>query len=108
DEPTNHLDLEGILWLEKLLQNAPFACLVISHDRYFFENVTNRTIELSKEYADGFLSVSGPYSEFLTRKSEYLSAQVSQEQSLAGKVRRELEWLQRGAQARTTKAKGRI
>lgn len=108
DEPTNHLDLEGILWLEKLLRNASFACLLISHDRYFLENVTNRTIELSKEYADGFLSVSGPYSEFLERKSEYLSAQVSQEQSLAGKVRRELEWLKRGAKARTTKAKGRI
>src|SRR5207245_573580 len=52
DEPTNHLDLEGILWLEKLLLDAPFAFLLVSHDRYFLENVTNRVIELSTSYAN--------------------------------------------------------
>jgi ATP-binding cassette subfamily F protein uup len=53
DEPTNHLDLEGILWLEKLLSNANFAFLLVSHDRYFLENVTNRVVELNSAYADG-------------------------------------------------------
>ena len=108
DEPTNHLDLEGILWLEGLLKNATFSILLVSHDRYFLENVTNRTVELSRAYADGYLSVNGPYSEFLSRREEYLAAQARNEQALASKVRREIEWLRRGAKARTTKAKGRI
>jgi ATP-binding cassette subfamily F protein uup len=108
DEPTNHLDLEGIEWLEKLLSNAPFAFLLVSHDRYFLENTTNRTVELNAAYADGYLSANGAYSDFLVKKQEYLGAQASLETSVAGKVRRELEWLKRGAKARTTKAKGRI
>ncbi len=108
DEPTNHLDLEGIEWLEKVLAAAPFAFLVCSHDRYFLERVCNRTVELNAAYADGYLSAAGPYSDFLTKKEEYLAAQASLETSVAGRVRRELEWLKRGAQARSTKAKGRI
>lgn len=108
DEPTNHLDLEGIMWLEKLLLDAPFAFLLVSHDRYFLENVTNRLIELNQSYANGFLSVNGTYAQFLEKRVEYLEAQASTEKSLAGIVRRELEWLQRGAKARRTKAKGRI
>ena len=108
DEPTNHLDLEGILWLEKLLSNATFSFLLVSHDRYFLENVTNRVVELSRAYADGYLSAAGPYSEFLVRREEYLAAQARNEQALASRVRREVEWLRPGAKARTTKAKGRI
>ncbi len=108
DEPTNHLDLEGILWLEKLLQNAPFSFLVVSHDRYFLENATNRIVELNRVYADGYLSVNGNYSGFLVRREEYLAAQNAREQALASRVRREVEWLKRGAKARTTKAKGRV
>ena len=108
DEPTNHLDLEGVLWLEELLKNAGFAFVVISHDRYFLEHVSNRVMELNPAYADGFLSVSGRYSEFLTKREEYLAAQAHQEVALKTKVRREIEWLQRGAQARTTKQQARI
>jgi ATP-binding cassette subfamily F protein uup len=108
DEPTNHLDVEGISWLEQLLNEAPFACLIVSHDRRFLENVTNRVIELSRAYPDGFLSSSGAYSDFLRTREDFLEAQASRERSLAGRVRREIEWLQRGAKARTTKAKGRI
>ena len=108
DEPTNHLDLEGILWLEKLLGGASFAFVVVSHDRYFLENVTNRTIELNAAFPDGFLSINRKYSEFLVKKEEFLANQASLEQSVASRVRREIEWLQRGAKARTTKAKGRI
>jgi ABC transport system ATP-binding/permease protein len=108
DEPTNHLDLEGILWLEKLLANAQFSFLLVSHDRYFLENATNRIVELNRTYADGYLSVKGTYSEFLLRRTEYLESQAAQQQALASRVTREIEWLRRGAKARTTKAKGRI
>jgi ATP-binding cassette subfamily F protein uup len=108
DEPTNHLDVEGILWLERLLREAPFAFLLVSHDRYFLENTTNRIIELNTSYANGFLSINGTYGDFLQKRAEYLEAQASFERSLAGRVRREIEWLQRGAKARRTKAKGRI
>jgi ATP-binding cassette subfamily F protein uup len=108
DEPTNHLDLEGILWLESLLRQASFAFILVSHDRYFLENATNRIVELDRAYPDGYLSHNGAYSEFLVKKEEFLAAQQSREKSVAGRVRREIEWLKRGAKARTTKAKGRI
>ena len=108
DEPTNHLDLEGILWLESLLSNASFSFLLVSHDRYFLENVTNRVVELNRTYADGYLSVNGTYSSFLEHREKYLEAQSAEQRALASRVRREAEWLKRGAKARTTKAKGRI
>ena len=108
DEPTNHLDLEGILWLEKLLSNASFAFLLVSHDRYFLENVTNRVVELNRTYEDGYLSINGSYSDFIEKREDYLAAQSAQQRALASRVRREVEWLKRGAKARTTKAKGRI
>ncbi|MDB5292021.1 MAG: ABC-type transport system, ATPase component [Phycisphaerales bacterium] len=108
DEPTNHLDIEGILWLEELLSNARFSFLLVSHDRYFLENATNRVVELNHAYADGYLSINGTYSDFLVKREEHLAAQAAQQQALASRVRREAEWLKRGAKARTTKAKGRI
>ncbi len=109
DEPTNHLDLDGVLWLEDLLRSSSnLAFVVVSHDRNFLENVTNRTIELNAQYKDGYLGAKGPYSAFLTARQEYLVAQTNEEQALASKVRRELAWLARGARARQTKAQGRI
>ena len=108
DEPTNHLDLEGVLWLEEMLKNAPFAFLVVSHDRYFLENVTNRVIELNRAYPQGYLSVNGNYSEFLVKKDEFMSAQAHHQHALEGQVKKEIDWLRRGPQARTTKAKFRI
>ena len=108
DEPTNHLDLEGILWLEELLEEAPFTYIVVSHDRYFLENVTNQVIEVDRVYPDGYFRVAGSYSEFLSRRAEFLAGQVRQQQSLASKVRREVAWLQRGARARTGKSSARI
>jgi ATP-binding cassette subfamily F protein uup len=108
DEPTNHLDVEAILWLEKLLASARFSFLLVSHDRYFLENACNRIVELSAAYVDGYLSADGGYSDLLEKREQYLAAQQSQQASLAGLVRREVEWLRRGAKARTTKAKGRI
>ncbi len=108
DEPTNHLDLEGVLWLEGLLREASFAFILISHDRVFLENVTTRIVELHPQYAEGFLSVNGTYSTFLMQREEYLNAQANRQSALATQVKREIEWLQRGAQARSTKAQGRI
>jgi ATP-binding cassette subfamily F protein uup len=108
DEPTNHLDLEGVLWLEDLLKNATFNYVVVSHDRSFLENVSNRIIDLNPIYRDGYLSVKGKYSDFLEAKGQYVSAQANEQQALASKVRREIAWLQRGARARQTKAQGRI
>ncbi|MGN6727072.1 MAG: ABC-F family ATP-binding cassette domain-containing protein [Tepidisphaeraceae bacterium] len=108
DEPTNHLDIEGIEWLEKTVAAAAFATLTVTHDRQFLENVANRIIELNRQYPDGFLGHRGNYSDFLEKREEFLAAQRGQEQALASGVRREIEWLRRGAKARTTKAKGRI
>ncbi len=108
DEPTNHLDVRSILWLEKFLLAAPFAFVVVSHDRYFLENVASRTIELSAAYPEGFLSVAGPYSALLEARQAFLASQGALEQTLANKARREIEWLRRGPKARATKAKARI
>lgn len=108
DEPTNHLDLDGILWLEKLLANARFGCLVVSHDRYLLENMTNRVIEINNVFPEGFYSVPGTYSDFLERREEFLAAQKAQQESLANRVRREVEWLKRGPKAQRTKNKDRI
>ena len=108
DEPTNHLDLAGIEWLETVLQNAPFACVVVSHDRYFLENVASEVVELNRIYEDGYLRVQGNYSRFLEAKEEYLHAQGKRQDSLANRVHNEMEWLRRGPKARATKAKARI
>ena len=108
DEPTNHLDLSGIEWLEKLLQNAPFASVIVSHDRYFLENVPTAIAELNRVYADGLLYVAGNYSAFLEKKAEFLHAQSKRQESLENRVRTEMEWLRRGPKARATKAKARI
>jgi ABC transport system ATP-binding/permease protein len=108
DEPTNHLDLAGINWLETLLRDAPFACVVVSHDRYFLENVTTEVVELARTYENGFLRVSGNYSTFLEAKEEYLHAQRKRQESLENRVHTEIEWLRRGPKARTTKSKARI
>ena len=108
DEPTNHLDVEGILWLEGLLAERTRACLVVSHDRYFLEHVATRMLEVNRAYPTGLFETAGRYSEFLTRRDEFLRGQAAYEESLANSVRREIEWLRRGAKARSTKAKGRI
>ena len=108
DEPTNHLDLEGIEWLEALLHAESFACVVVSHDRYFLENVATQTVELSRAYPEGLLRVPGNYSSFLEKKEEFLLMQEKHQESLENRVRNEIEWLRRGPKARTTKAKARI
>lgn len=108
DEPTNHLDLAGIEWLEGLLEAASFACVVVSHDRYFLENVATTMAELNRTYPDGLLRVAGSYTRFLEKKEEFLHAQSKRQEALENLVHREIEWLRRGAKARTRKSKARI
>jgi len=108
DEPTNHLDLAGIEWLEALLEQASFAGVIVSHDRYFLENVVTAMVELNRVYPDGLLRVQGSYSTFLEKKEEFLHAQAQRQEALENLVHTEIEWLRRGPKARTTKSKARI
>jgi ATP-binding cassette subfamily F protein uup len=108
DEPTNHLDVDGILWLEGVLLERARAFLVVSHDRYFLEHVATRMLELNRAYPAGLFEAEGRYSEFLARRDEFLRGQAAYQDALANTVRREIEWLRRGAKARSTKARGRI
>ncbi len=108
DEPTNHLDIQGIIWLEKILLNPPFAFVIITHDRAFLENTTKRTIELNRCYPEGFFRVNGNYSQFLNKRELFLNNQQQLQSILSNKVRRETEWLRRSPKARTTKARFRI
>ena len=108
DEPTNHLDLAGIEWLEELLEQAAFASVVVSHDRYFLENIATAMVELNRVYPDGSLRVQGSYSTFLEKKEGFLRAQSQRQEALENLVHREIEWLRRGPKARTTKSKARI
>jgi ATP-binding cassette subfamily F protein uup len=108
DEPTNHLDLAGIAWLEALLNEAPFACVMVSHDRYFLENVATEIVELNRVYAEGLLRVKGSYSKFIEGKQAYIEAQSKLQDALKNRVKIEVEWLRRGPKARATKAKARI
>lgn len=108
DEPTNHLDIEGFHWLEQLLSNASYSWLLVSHDRYFLEKTTNKVMELNTKFPECVFVSEGGYHQFLRKKQEFLSSREKYKDSLASKVRRETEWLQRGPKARTTKSKARI
>jgi ABC transport system ATP-binding/permease protein len=108
DEPTNHLDFVGIEWLEAVLVSGSFASVVISHDRYFLENVATQMAELNRAYPNGMLRSTGSYSEFLEAKEAFLHAQARHQDALENRVRIEKEWLRRGPKARATKAKARI
>jgi ATP-binding cassette subfamily F protein uup len=108
DEPTNHLDLEGILWLEKLLAKEKTAYVVISHDRYFLENISNKIIELNKCYPQGLFISDGNMSSFMEHREAFLEAQAQQERGLKSQVRDEIEWLKKSPKARTTKSQSRV
>ncbi len=108
DEPTNHLDIEGVRWLEEILLSNRGASVMVSHDRYFLENVCTRIAEVNRIYPDGVFTTSGKYSDFLEKREDYLASQAKEREALANLVRREIEWLRRGAKARTSKSKARI
>lgn len=108
DEPTNHLDLEGIMWLEQFLMKERLTYLVISHDRYFLENATNRVIEINCCYPNGLFASDGGFSAFLTHKEAFLAGQQERERSIVSQVRDETDWLKRSPKARTTKSLSRV
>ncbi len=108
DEPTNHLDLEGIEWLEKFLIKEKISYLVVSHDRYFLDKITNKVIEINRCFPEGLLQGEGTLSDYMTHKDAFLAAQAQQERGLASTVRNEVEWLRKSPKARTTKSVSRI
>ncbi len=105
DEPTNHLDADTIDWLERYLKGYTGALLLVTHDRYFLERITNRMLEIERGRTQRF---EGNYSYYLQKKDEQAAQQEAESQRRANLVRRELAWLQRGAKARTTKQKARV
>ena len=108
DEPTNHLDIESILLLEQLLQNANFAWIVVSHDRWFLQKAAKRMLEVNRYYPEGAFICDGNYDAFLDRRDEFMEAEQKRISSLANTARREQAWLRQGAKARSTKAKHRV
>ena len=105
DEPTNHMDNDTVAWLEGELQKRKGALLMVTHDRYFFDRVVNRTLEI--DGGEGYL-YTGNYSLFLQKREERRIAAAGAAQRLRNVYRRELAWISRGAEARRTKSKERI
>jgi ATP-binding cassette subfamily F protein uup len=104
DEPTNHLDAESVEWLQEYLNRFPGSLLLITHDRYFLDRVTNRILEIDR---GDLYSYSGNYGYYLEKKAEAEAVESSSQQKHANTLRRELAWLRRGAKARSTKQKAR-
>lgn len=105
DEPTNHMDNEIISWLEEYLNKRKGALVMITHDRYFLDRVTNKIFEISKGQLYTYL---GNYSIFLEKKVEREELERSSEAKRQNLLKRELQWIKRGAKARSTKQKARI
>ncbi|MDJ0590374.1 MAG: ABC-F family ATP-binding cassette domain-containing protein [Pleurocapsa sp. MO_226.B13] len=105
DEPTNHLDAESVEWLQEYLDRFGGAILLITHDRYFLDRVTNRIVEIDR--ADLY-TYGGNYSYYLEKKAQQEESVASTQRKHQGVLRRELEWLKRGPKARSTKQKARI
>jgi ABC transport system ATP-binding/permease protein len=105
DEPTNHIDTETITWLEDLIARSNLALLVVTHDRYFLDRVTTRMIELDRGRV---YTHSGNYSQFLEQKATREAQAIAAEDARQNLLRKELTWLRRGAQARTTKQKAHV
>ncbi|NJR39555.1 MAG: ABC-F family ATP-binding cassette domain-containing protein [Leptolyngbyaceae cyanobacterium CSU_1_4] len=105
DEPTNHLDALSVEWLQSYLNRYRGALLLITHDRYFLDRVTNRILEIDR---GDLYSYDGNYSYYLEKKAQAEESNINTQRKHRGLLRRELEWLQRGAKARSTKQKARI
>ncbi len=105
DEPTNHLDIEMIEWLESFLTTGQKTVLMVTHDRYFLDNVCNQIIELDKQK---LFNYNGKYSYYLEKKSEREAEDASSLQKNRNLLKKELEWMRRMPQARATKSKARI
>lgn len=105
DEPTNHLDLEMVSWLEDMLKKYQGAIIMITHDRYFLDRVSNRIIEIDK---GNLHSYKANYSQFLEIKASREQMDLASDRKRHSILKKELAWIRRGAKARSTKAKGRI
>ncbi len=105
DEPTNHLDADSVEWLQDYLKRYRGAVLLITHDRYFLDRVTERIVEIDR---GDLYTYSGNYSYYLEKKAIAQEADASSQRKHRGVLRRELEWLKRGPKARSTKQKARI
>jgi ATP-binding cassette subfamily F protein uup len=105
DEPTNHLDADSVEWLQSYLNRYRGAILLITHDRYFLDKVTNRIIEIDR---GDIYTYAGNYSYYLEKKALSEESAISSQRKHQGVLRRELEWLKRGPKARSTKQKARI
>lgn len=105
DEPTNHLDALSVEWLQSYLNRFRGALLLITHDRYFLDRVTNRILEIDR---GDLYAYTGNYAYYLEKKAEAEESAASTRHKHAGVLRRELEWLKRGPKARSTKQKARI
>lgn len=105
DEPTNHIDNETVDWIENNMKSTTKALLMVTHDRYFLDRMVNKTIELDK---GRLYTYDGNYSEFLVKKAEREELEQAGERKRQSFLRTELEWIRRGARARTTKQKARL
>jgi ATP-binding cassette subfamily F protein uup len=108
DEPTNHLDVTSIMWLEEFLAKAQFATLIITHDRLFLQRVTNKIFDLDPKNPNYLFVTLGDYSAYVESKELMMAGQEAKELTMKNTLRRETEWLRRGAKARLTKQKARI
>ncbi len=105
DEPTNHLDAESVAWLERHLADYKGTVVMVTHDRYFLDNVTGWILELDRGRG---IPYEGNYSAYLTQKQKRLSQEAKQEQSRQKTLAEELEWVRAGARGRQAKAKARL
>lgn len=105
DEPTNHLDSDMVIWLEEYIKKFRGELIMVTHDRYFLDNVTNRIVELDGGKLYGY---DTNYSGFLELKTQREEMERAMEAKRANILRRELEWIRRGCQARSTKQQARI
>ena len=105
DEPTNHLDSEMISWLEDYLKRYKGVVIMVTHDRYFLDKVTNRILEISRGKLYGY---EANYSKFLEMKAEREEMELASERKRQSVLRMELEWAKRGCRARTTKQRARL
>ncbi len=108
DEPTNHLDIESILWLEEFIEQSPMAFITITHDRLFLQRISNKIFDLDPRNPNHLLVIDGDYVKYLEAKELLLAGEQHREWTMKNTLRRETEWLRRGAKARQTKQKGRI
>lgn len=108
DEPTNHLDVSSVRWLEDFLAESRITQIIVTHDRLFLQRVTTRILDLDPRYQGGLLDFKGDYTAYIEAREQIFAGQRQREKSLKNTLRRETEWLRRGAKARQTKQTARI